>query len=113
MVVSIPIDLTDDAALAAIEEKGIKGRYASVERLTERADGTTLWEMATSSSPGGSIPTFVAENSIPGQIANDVPNVLKYIKENPTNPTVTQEATPAQVPPATTTTAPAPAPQAT
>ena len=34
--------------------------------------------MATSSTPGGSIPNFLAQASIPGQIAADVPLFLKW-----------------------------------
>ena len=35
--------------------------------------------MATSSTPGGSIPNFLAQSSIPGQVANDVPLFLKWV----------------------------------
>ena len=45
-VVSLPIDLTsdpNDADLAKLEEKGIKGRYCSVERLSEIEDGKVEW----------------------------------------------------------------------
>jgi hypothetical protein len=58
-----------DEELAKIEEKGTKGRYVSVERLLELEDGQVEWRMATSSLPGGSIPSFVSEHSMPGQIA--------------------------------------------
>ncbi|KAF7985127.1 hypothetical protein HWV62_9047 [Athelia sp. TMB] len=77
-IVSIPIDLADDPELAKLEEKGVKGRYTSVERLQEVEGGKVSWHMATSSTPGGSIPTFVAEGSIDGQIANDVPHFIKW-----------------------------------
>ena len=69
IIVSIPIDLSADEELAKIEEKGTKGRYVSVERLLELEDGKVEWRMATSSIPGGSIPSFVSESSMPGQIA--------------------------------------------
>jgi len=70
-VVSIPVDLSGsgDEELAKLEEKGTRGRYVSVERLVELEDGKVQWIMATSSTPGGSIPSFIAEGSIPGQIA--------------------------------------------
>jgi hypothetical protein len=64
-----------------LEEKGIKGRYVSVERLTELPDKSTRWEMATSNTPGGSIPSFLSESSMPGQIAGTVPAFLKWAKE--------------------------------
>ena len=66
---SIPIDLSADEELAKIEERGTKGRYVSVERLLELGDGRVEWRMATSSTPGGKIPSFVSEASMPGQIA--------------------------------------------
>ena len=69
MIVSIPIDLSEDSELEALEEKGIKGRYVSVERLTELENGKTEWRMATSSTPGGSIPTFIVESSMASKIA--------------------------------------------
>lgn len=71
MVVSIPIDLSspEDAELAKLEEKGVKGRYVSIERIVELEDGSTEWRMATSSTPGGSIPTWLAESSMAGKIS--------------------------------------------
>ncbi|KAG1891353.1 hypothetical protein F4604DRAFT_1876468 [Suillus subluteus] len=74
LVVSIP----GDEDLAKLEEKGTKGRYVSVERLLELDDGTVEWRMATSSTPGGSIPNFITESSMPGQISADVPHFLKW-----------------------------------
>jgi hypothetical protein len=92
LIVSVPVDLTSDTTLLALEEKGAKGRYVSVERITELADGKTKWEMATSSTPGGNIPSFVSERSMDGQISNDVPFFLKYMKEHPAPATATQTA---------------------
>lgn len=66
---SIPIDIAGDTELSKLEEKGVKGRYVSVERLQEVEGGKVIWEMATSSTPGGSIPRFVAENSMASQIS--------------------------------------------
>ena len=50
MVVSLPIDLKADpadAGLAKLEEKGVKGRYVSVERLQETEDGKVEWRSVT------------------------------------------------------------------
>lgn len=71
-IVSVPIDLTSsgDEALADKEEKAVRGRYVSVEYIKELEDGGVEWIMATSSTPGGNIPAFVAEHSMPGQISN-------------------------------------------
>ncbi|KAF8891308.1 hypothetical protein BD779DRAFT_196192 [Infundibulicybe gibba] len=85
-IVSIPIDLSDDPELAALEEKGaVRGRYTSVERILELAadgdkGGKTEWRMATSSTPGGSIPTFVVETTMAGKVAQDVPHFLKWVQ---------------------------------
>lgn len=42
-VVSIPYDTRSDEGLMALEERGIRGRYAAVERLREMEDGTLEW----------------------------------------------------------------------
>lgn len=38
--------------------------------------------MATSNTPGGSIPAFLVHASVPGQISNDVPLFLKWLKSD-------------------------------
>jgi Protein of unknown function (DUF3074) len=67
--ISIPVDLSSDPELANLEEKGVKGRYVSVERITELPNGKTEWRMATSSSPGGRIPALVVDKTMPGTIS--------------------------------------------
>jgi len=86
-VFSVPIDLSEDSELKVKEEKGVKGRYCSVELIKEGPEGVVEWtyvslfswlkgwvnadivfRMATSSTPGGSIPSFIAERSMPSQI---------------------------------------------
>jgi hypothetical protein len=69
-IISLPVDLSSDPELAQLEEKGVRGRYVSVERLLELPDGKVEWRMATSSTPGGNIPTFVAERSMPSKISD-------------------------------------------
>ncbi|KAG7092670.1 hypothetical protein E1B28_009005 [Marasmius oreades] len=81
MVVSIPIDLSADPELSKLEEKGVKGRYVSVERLLELENGNTEWRMATSSTPGGSIPDFLVVMNMNSKIAEDVPLFLRWLKE--------------------------------
>lgn len=78
LIISIPIDLSEDEELAKIERKGVRGRYVAVERLLELDDGKVEWRMATSASPGGMIPSFIAKSSMPGQIAADVTHFLKW-----------------------------------
>ncbi|KZP12561.1 hypothetical protein FIBSPDRAFT_921820 [Athelia psychrophila] len=94
LIVSIPINLADDPELAKLEEKGVKGLYTSVERLQEVEGGKTSWYMATSSTPGGSIPTFVAESSMAGQIAADVPHFLKWLHQVRSQPAAGDAASP-------------------
>ncbi|KAF9500506.1 hypothetical protein BDN71DRAFT_1480167 [Pleurotus eryngii] len=77
-IVSIPVDVTSDKELAKLEEKGVRGRYTSAERIRELEDGKTEWLMATSSTPGGSIPTFIVERSMASSIVQDVPHFLKW-----------------------------------
>lgn len=80
--------------------RGTRGRYAAVERIHELEDGKTEWRlastshnihlrskvarahirMATSSTPGGSIPSFIVHASTAGQVASDVPFFLKWMK---------------------------------
>ncbi|TBU35710.1 hypothetical protein BD311DRAFT_11689 [Dichomitus squalens] len=80
IVVSVPVDVSGDPEAEKLEEIGVKGRYASVERILELDNGKVEWRMATSSTPGGNIPVFIAESSIPGSIANDVKHFLGWLK---------------------------------
>jgi Protein of unknown function (DUF3074) len=57
-----------------------RGVYESIEFVRDLGDGGIEWLMATASSPEGSIPAWVSERAIPGQISNDVPAFLKWIK---------------------------------
>ncbi|KAF8969642.1 hypothetical protein BDZ97DRAFT_211179 [Flammula alnicola] len=80
LIVSLAIDLTGkgDEELHLLEEKGTKGRYVSVERVLELENGNTEWRMATSSTPGGSIPGFIVESTMAKKIASDVPQFIKW-----------------------------------
>ncbi|TRM62579.1 hypothetical protein BD626DRAFT_51243 [Schizophyllum amplum] len=80
-IVSIPIDLSSDPELAKLEEKGVKGHYVSVEQLVELESGTVRWTMATASTPGGVIPDAVTNASLPGEIAKDVPQFMKWLQQ--------------------------------
>ncbi|KAJ6630602.1 hypothetical protein B0H10DRAFT_2207672 [Mycena sp. CBHHK59/15] len=82
-IVSIPVDLTEDEELTKLEEKGVRGRYVSVERILELDNGEVEWRMATSSTPGGSIPTYFVEKSMAGKIAEDVPHFMKWFHSLP------------------------------
>ncbi|KAH9843203.1 uncharacterized protein C8Q71DRAFT_698534 [Rhodofomes roseus] len=89
LIVSIPVELSEDAELAKLEEKGVKGRYVSVELLEELDNGKVEWRMATSSTPGGNIPSFVAESTMDSTIAKDVTHFLHWfhtVREKPQEP---------------------------
>jgi len=92
IIVSIPVDVADDAELAKLEEKGVRARYASVERLQEVDGGKVHWQMATSSTPGGMIPPFIAEMSIDGQISADVPHFIKWLHRIRSKPATTADS---------------------
>ena len=50
-------------------EKGVEGRYVSIEQLKELENGSTQWLMVTAGSAGGMIPGFLVEASMDSKIA--------------------------------------------
>ncbi|CAE6439741.1 unnamed protein product [Rhizoctonia solani] len=78
-VISLPLDVSTDQALAAQEPRGVRGRYVSVECVKE-IDSKVEWTMATRSAPGGLIPSFLSESAMPSKICEDVPHVVEWIK---------------------------------
>jgi len=85
IIVSIPIDLSSpsDKELARLEEKGVRGRYCSVEQILELPEeGKVEWRMAASSSPGGLIPQWLAELSMASTLSEDVPNFLQFLRKS-------------------------------
>jgi len=80
-IISIPVDVSEDPEMKAKEEKSVKGRYCSVELIKESKDGLVEWSMATSSTPGGMIPQYFTEKSIPSQIYKDVPHFVHWLKQ--------------------------------
>ncbi|KAG5341499.1 hypothetical protein C0989_010072 [Termitomyces sp. Mn162] len=85
MIVSLPIDLSgpEDKKLAALEPEGVRGRYVAVETITDLDNGNTEWRMATSSTPGGIIPSFVVETTMNSKIADDVPHFMTWLRQLP------------------------------
>ncbi|KAI0636714.1 hypothetical protein C8Q77DRAFT_1154628 [Trametes polyzona] len=82
IIVSLPVDVSDNEEYVKLEEKGVKGRYASVERIQELENGKVEWRMATSSTPGGNIPQFVVDSSMPSTISKDVTHFLHWLHSN-------------------------------
>ncbi|KIJ26729.1 hypothetical protein M422DRAFT_38110 [Sphaerobolus stellatus SS14] len=93
-VISGPVDVSEDAEMKAKERKGVKGRYISVLRLREGIEGEALeWMMATSSTPGGSIPQFITERTMPSQTFKAAAEVIIGTGEPLPVPTTTEAIT--------------------
>lgn len=69
LIISIPVDLSGQDDLSKLEEKGVRGRYAGVERLLELENGNTEWRMASSGSSGGLVPSFLTNGMMASSIA--------------------------------------------
>jgi hypothetical protein len=97
LIVSIPVDLSGDHEASQLEAAGVRGKYVSVEQLVELENGSVEWRMATSSSPGGRIPSFIVDSTMASTIAKvgspssfwlyndskrvqDVPHLLSWLK---------------------------------
>ncbi|KAF5368595.1 hypothetical protein D9758_002447 [Tetrapyrgos nigripes] len=80
IVVSVPIDLSEDPGLAESTGKGVKGRYVVVERFMELENGNTEWRMATTGTAGGSIPAAIVEWTMASKISEDVPNFMRWLR---------------------------------
>lgn len=48
------------------------------------SDDLNTSRMITTSTPGGYIPQFIVERTLPGKIAEDVPSFLRWLKTHPT-----------------------------
>ncbi|KAF8596172.1 hypothetical protein BDV93DRAFT_528227 [Ceratobasidium sp. AG-I] len=77
-VISIPFDVGENEGLKALEERGVRGKFTSVERLME-VDGKVEWMAVSMNQIGGSIPNFISERQMPKQLAERVPQVLEYM----------------------------------
>ncbi|KAJ7018479.1 hypothetical protein C8F04DRAFT_977262 [Mycena alexandri] len=79
-VVHIPIDSTGpgDEELLAKEDRGVKGRYACVEKITELPNGRTEWRLVTSSTPAGLIPKSLGDKTLPARISLDVASFMDW-----------------------------------
>ncbi|KAH8926681.1 hypothetical protein BT69DRAFT_1331081 [Atractiella rhizophila] len=67
-------------------KKYVRGKYVSAEVVAEVKDPETgskylEWRMATSSTPGGSIPTSIVESTLPKTIAQDVVMFLNWLRK--------------------------------
>lgn len=69
LIISIPVDLSGQDDLSKLEEKGVRGRYACVERFVELENGNTEWRMASSGSSGGFVPSLLTNGMMSSSIA--------------------------------------------
>jgi hypothetical protein len=93
MAVSLPFHHADCLEKQGLEKSRVRGKYVSVERVTEMDSGRQVeWRMATSSDAGGekgpnrklilgNIPRFITNSSLPSSIAEDVPSFMKWLAE--------------------------------
>jgi len=82
LVITLPFDIEEDEELKARRGNDIIGKYVSVERIAEIEGDKVEWRMATCSTPGGFIPRILSEFTIPGQIAKDVPHLIRWLEQN-------------------------------
>ncbi|KAM0747406.1 hypothetical protein T439DRAFT_329133 [Meredithblackwellia eburnea MCA 4105] len=83
LVFSVPVK--DPANKAIKEEKGhVRGLYVAVEEVKEIRNEATgdveiVWRCASQSSPGGSIPTRLAESHMPSSLASHIPAFFEWM----------------------------------
>jgi len=65
-VITLPIDLSSksDRGLAEVEEKGVRGRYLSVEHVHEVDDDKIEWRRLVCVDLGGMIPKCWARQNV-------------------------------------------------
>ncbi|KAG8940779.1 hypothetical protein FRC04_005048 [Tulasnella sp. 424] len=85
-IISIPFDPRSDEGLLSLEERGIRGRFAAVERLRELEDGTVEWRVATTTTIGGFVPDWVTSRAVPKAIAEDVLQFLAWMRQKRDKP---------------------------
>ncbi|WWC92765.1 uncharacterized protein L201_007724 [Kwoniella dendrophila CBS 6074] len=82
MNISIPFEHPDCPPKVNNEKSRVRGKYVSVEKVTEIQNGNQVqWRMATSSDAGGNIPRFVTNGSLPNSIAEDVPSFIGWMEK--------------------------------
>jgi len=93
-VISIPFDTRSDEALMSLEEKGVRGRYAAVERIRELEDGQVEWRVATTTTVGGYVPDWFTGRAVPAAIAEDVLQFVEWLRRKRAGQVATAPATP-------------------
>ncbi|TFK38456.1 hypothetical protein BDQ12DRAFT_606116, partial [Crucibulum laeve] len=77
LIMTIPVDLSSNSnrTLAELEEKGVKGRYVSVEHIKELNGSVIEWRRIASGDPGGLIPRFYVERTMAEKMI-EVSNIM-------------------------------------
>jgi len=82
-VISIPFDIgNDDLPLSLFVEAGVKSSTVCVERFRELEGGKVEWLAASSTCPGGSIPSWLWEYLTVKRIISIVPRVDRWLEEH-------------------------------
>jgi len=82
IVITLPIDLSSesDKNLAEMEEKGVRGRYVSVEHIRE-VDGDRIeWRRLACMDPGGLIPKFWARRKVLSSMVQENLSFFEWLK---------------------------------
>lgn len=78
--VSIPFNHSACPEKQGGEKSRVRGKYVSVELVSECDEGARVsWRMATSSDAGGNIPRFVTNASMPSKVSEDVPSFIGWM----------------------------------
>ncbi|CUS09456.1 unnamed protein product [Tuber aestivum] len=88
VVISLPIEGE------MVSESDVRGKYISVEYISELANGEVeILTGVCQSDAGGSIPRWVQNMALPGQIFNDGKRFIEYIRKQPVaNETVDEKS---------------------
>ncbi|KAF8966064.1 hypothetical protein BDZ97DRAFT_716377 [Flammula alnicola] len=70
IVVTLPVDLSskDTQDLTEVEEKGVRGRFVSVEHIHELDGDIIEWRRLARVDPGGLIPKFWVQRQVPNRM---------------------------------------------
>ncbi|KAF4622198.1 hypothetical protein D9613_009365 [Agrocybe pediades] len=80
IVVTLPVDLSKDKHLAELEEKGVKGLWASVEHLQELEGDVIEWRRIACLDAQGFVPKFWAERKLDHRMIKETMSCITWLK---------------------------------
>ncbi|KAG8980644.1 hypothetical protein FRB94_010045 [Tulasnella sp. JGI-2019a] len=89
-IISVPFDTSGDEAMLAMEERGIRGKYAAIQRIKELEDGHVELRKASTTTMGGLIPDWFITRSVPANMAQDIGRFITWVKPQGRNPSQSQ-----------------------